>query len=138
MARVAPASVVILVQARLIIVDEYAGRDVHGVAQKQPFLNAALTDDLLDLARDVDKVHPGRHVECQVLGMRFHAGNTVVKTGIGQNWGQTLFFVLSSNWGQTWVKRCSLNINFHKLKFQTGVKRCSLFFLWMDVDHDVS
>ncbi len=64
-------------QAGLIVVDEHAGRDVHGIAEEQPLLNPALADDLLDLARDVDEIHPCRHVECQVFGVRLHCENTI-------------------------------------------------------------
>jgi hypothetical protein len=47
------------------------------IAEEQPFLNSALLDDLFDLARDVNKVHPSRHVEGQVFGMRFHDETTI-------------------------------------------------------------
>src|SRR5688572_1356270 len=44
---------IIGMQARLIIVDEYAGRDVHGVHQAQPFANAAAPHCVRHLGRDV-------------------------------------------------------------------------------------
>ena len=60
-------------QPRLVVVDEDAGRDVHGVAQQSPS-DAALADDLLDLRRDVQEAHPRRQVERQVFGVRLHLG----------------------------------------------------------------
>ena len=46
---------VVLVQPRLIVVDEDRRRDVKRVDEAEPFLNAALRQGLLDVRRDVDE-----------------------------------------------------------------------------------
>ena len=43
------------------------------LTKQQALADAALANDLFDLRRDVHEVHPGRHVERQVFGVRFHA-----------------------------------------------------------------
>lgn len=45
---------------------------MHGVAEHQPLLHAAFRHDLLDLPCDIEEIHPGRHVERQVFGVRLH------------------------------------------------------------------
>ena len=49
----------VLDQARLVIVDEDAGRDVHGIDQHQALLDAALEQALLHLGSDVQIVPGG-------------------------------------------------------------------------------
>ncbi len=62
---------IILVQARLIIVDEHTGGDMHGVHEDQSLGDAALTDCVLNPRRDVEKAHPAGKLERQILGVRF-------------------------------------------------------------------
>ncbi len=59
-------------QARLVVVDEDRGRDVHGVAEHEALLDAALGNRLFDLRRDVHKTHPLGHVEGEVVGVGLH------------------------------------------------------------------
>src|SRR5688572_15102580 len=61
---------VVLVQPRLVVVDEDAGRDVHGVDQHDPLRDAAAAHRRLDLGGDVAEGHPGRDLESEVLGQR--------------------------------------------------------------------
>ena len=60
-------------QPRLIVVDEYRCRDVHGVDQHQALADAALVHGRGDLRRDVLERNAGRQVERQVFGVGFHA-----------------------------------------------------------------
>ena len=62
----------VLVQAFLVVVDEYRCRDVHGVHQAKPFLDAALLQTFLDLWRDVDVFTPGLDVEPKFFAEGFH------------------------------------------------------------------
>ena len=59
---------VILVKPRLIIVDEYAGGDVHRIDETKTFSDAGASDKLLDLGRDLEERHPGREVEGEIFG----------------------------------------------------------------------
>src|SRR3954452_2043873 len=66
-------ALVVLMQARLVVIDEDARRDVHGVDQAEPFADAALGHRPLHLRRDVDEVHPRRDVHRQMTRERSHA-----------------------------------------------------------------
>jgi len=44
-----------MVKARLIVVDEYRGGDMHGIYKDQPFLNAAFMKAIFNFRRDVYK-----------------------------------------------------------------------------------
>lgn len=55
-----------------IIVDEDRGSDVHGVNEAEALLDATLSEALLDLRGDVDKVHPRRDGEPELLSERLH------------------------------------------------------------------
>ena len=62
----------IRVQAALVVVDEYAGGDVHGVHQAQPLADAALLDGRLHVPRDVHQPAARRQVEKQFFAIGFH------------------------------------------------------------------
>ncbi len=62
----------ILVQAFFVVVDEHRRRDVHGVHQTQPFLDAALVQTFLDLRRDVYEFAPCLDVEPEFFAEGFH------------------------------------------------------------------
>jgi hypothetical protein len=64
--------IVIVVQAALIVINENAGCDVHGIDQYQPLLDPAFVNALLDLAGDIDKRSPGGHFEPQFFAIAFH------------------------------------------------------------------
>src|SRR3954454_19588025 len=66
-------ALVVLVQAGLVVVDEDARRNVHGVDQAEPFADAALRHRPLHVRRDVDEVHPRRDVHRQMPRERSHA-----------------------------------------------------------------
>ena len=48
-------NLIIVMQARFVVVDEYRRRDVHGVDQTKTFTHTATLDEFLDLRRDVDE-----------------------------------------------------------------------------------
>jgi hypothetical protein len=58
---------VVAQQAGLIIVDEHAGRDVHGIDQAQPLAHAALLHALRDLRRDVFEAQAIGQVEAELM-----------------------------------------------------------------------
>ncbi len=64
----------VLVKAGFVIVDKYAGGDVHGIYEAQTFPDAALCHNFGDIRSYVDECQPVRSIESQVLGPRFHAG----------------------------------------------------------------
>ncbi len=49
------------VQPALIVIDEHAGRDVHGVHQDQTFPDPAGRQALLHIRRDIDECAPCWH-----------------------------------------------------------------------------
>ena len=63
---------IIVMEPRLIVVDEYRSGDVHGVDQTKAFGHAAPLNELLDPRRDVDESTPIRHLEPKMFGERFH------------------------------------------------------------------
>src|SRR5271167_850694 len=65
-------SLVIFVQAGLVVVDENRRRDVHRIDEAKPLAHAAFLDRLLNLARDVHEVHPLRHFHSEIFRMRQH------------------------------------------------------------------
>ena len=46
----------VVMEPRLVVVDEDAGSDVHGVAEKEPFTDAAFPEALGDGGGDVDQL----------------------------------------------------------------------------------
>jgi hypothetical protein len=65
-------TVVVGVQARLVVVDEHRGRDVHGVDQAEPLTNAARLERALDLAGQVDEAAPLGQVEPDLVAVALH------------------------------------------------------------------
>ena len=63
----------VLVEPGLVVVDEHAGRDVHGVAQQEPLPDAALAQGLLYLRGDVDQFPPPGCAEPQLFSIAFHS-----------------------------------------------------------------
>jgi hypothetical protein len=66
---------VVVEEARLVVVDEDGGGDVHGVDQTEALGHAALQDRPLDVRRNVDEAHAGRDLESQIAGERFHGAS---------------------------------------------------------------
>ena len=62
----------IRVQPRLVVVDEHGSRDVHRVAEQQPFADAGLLERGFDLRRDVDELPALRQRERKLPAVRFH------------------------------------------------------------------
>ena len=54
---------IILMQTALVIIDEYAGCDVHRVHQHQSFLDSALGNRVLYHLGDIDPAPPGRDMK---------------------------------------------------------------------------
>ena len=65
---------VVFVQAGFVVVDEDGCGDVHGVGEKQTFLDAGFADGFFTVGSDVDEAHAGGDVEGEVFGVGFHAG----------------------------------------------------------------
>ncbi len=63
-------------QSRFIIAYEDAGRNMHGVAQQQTFLNTALPKGLLNLESDVDKLSSSSGLKPQLFPKGFHLCST--------------------------------------------------------------
>jgi len=59
---------IVAMQAGLVVIDEDAGGDVHGIDQAEALLHARLVHQRLDRRRDIFKARPGRDVEGEVLG----------------------------------------------------------------------
>jgi hypothetical protein len=66
----------IMMQPRFIIVYEDAGRNMHGIAQQQPFLYTALSKGLLNLGSDVDKLSSSSGLKPQFFPKGFHLCST--------------------------------------------------------------
>src|SRR5262249_28605041 len=64
---------VVLVQPRLVVVDEDGSGDVHRVHQAEALLDAAPRHLLGHAAGDVHEVHPRGHVHREMDGVRPHA-----------------------------------------------------------------
>src|SRR5262249_15284365 len=79
--------VVILMQSAFIVVDEHRCCDVHGVHQRQPFLDTALAQALLHLRRNVDESPPRRHFEPKLLAITLHC----LMSSRAANRGSSLF-----------------------------------------------
>ncbi len=60
------------VQTVLVVVDEDARGDVHGVDEAETFRDAAVGEGLLDLGGDVDKAPAAGHVEPEFLPVGLH------------------------------------------------------------------
>ena len=65
-------ALVVLVQARLVVVDEDARGDVHRVDEAEPLGDAALVDLGGHLIGDVHEVHAGGDVQGQGLAVALH------------------------------------------------------------------
>ncbi len=63
---------VVVVQAGLVVVDEDAGGDVHGVDQHQALAHAAVAYGLLDLRCDVNEPPSGGNLEPELFAIRLH------------------------------------------------------------------
>src|SRR5512135_526359 len=72
-----PDSVVVM-QARFIVVDENRSRNMHGIDQRQPFLDTALPDAVLHLAGNIDKRHPRWRIEPELFAKAFHVATSPV------------------------------------------------------------
>src|SRR5579885_1654173 len=71
-------SLVVVVQAGLVVVDEDGGGDVHGVDEAQAFAHAALANGILDLARDIHEIHARGNIHREIPGMRSHRSSSGV------------------------------------------------------------
>ena len=60
---------VVLVQARFVVVDENRRGDVHGVDKDQAFLDAAGADDIFDFSGDILEGHAGGKLEGEMFGV---------------------------------------------------------------------
>jgi hypothetical protein len=60
--------------ARLVVVHVDRGRDVHRVDEAEAVRALALTDELLDLRREVEVGAPLREVEPELLASSFTSG----------------------------------------------------------------
>ena len=58
---------VVVMQAALVVVDEYGRGDVHRVAEAEPLLDAAFADQFFDGAGDVDEAPAARNFKPKVL-----------------------------------------------------------------------
>ena len=59
-------------QVFLGVVDEHAGRDMHGVDEAQALLHFAFTHERCHRVRDVHKPAPAGHFKPQLFSERFH------------------------------------------------------------------
>ena len=59
-------------QAALVVIDEDAGGDVHGIDQAQSLTHAALAESRFDLGSDVHQLPPLGQFEPQFFAERFH------------------------------------------------------------------
>ena len=64
---------IIMVESRLIVIDEHRGRDVHSVDQTKTFRHAATVNEFLDLRCDVDEPASIRYFEPKMFSERFHS-----------------------------------------------------------------
>jgi len=62
---------VIVMEPRLIVVNEHRGSDMHGVDQTKAFGHAALVNQFLDLRCDVDEPASIRYLEPKMFSERF-------------------------------------------------------------------
>src|SRR5271157_4929697 len=69
-------ALVVLVQAGLVVVDENARGDVHGVHKTKSFPYAALAHGRLDLPGDVHEIHPLRDVEQEDFAVALHRSSS--------------------------------------------------------------
>jgi hypothetical protein len=51
-------SLVVFMQSRLIVIDEYRGGNMHGVYQAQPLADATVLYRLLDVVGEIHEAHP--------------------------------------------------------------------------------
>jgi len=71
--------IIILMQPRLVIVNEHGGGDVHGVDKGQAFPDAALLEAGLYLGSDVHKSPLGGNIEPQLLAKALHGDLSLFK-----------------------------------------------------------
>ncbi len=64
--------VIVVVQARFIVIDEDRRRDVHRVAEKQSFADAAFPEALLHLRGDVEEGPAAGDAEPEFLAVALH------------------------------------------------------------------
>ena len=62
----------VLMEAGLVIVDEHAGADVHGVAEQEAIGDRAVTEAADDVGSDVDESASGGDIEPEFLAVAFH------------------------------------------------------------------
>ena len=62
---------VIVMEPRLIVIDEDRSRNVHGVDQTKAFGHAASVNKFLDLRRDIDEPASIRYLEPKMFSERF-------------------------------------------------------------------
>jgi hypothetical protein len=62
---------VIVMESRLIVVDEHRGGDMHGVDQTKAFGHAALVNQFLDIRCDVDEPASIWYFESKMFSERF-------------------------------------------------------------------
>jgi hypothetical protein len=79
-----------MLQPALVVVDEHRRGDVHGVDQAEAFAHAALTNEFLDLGRDVDEPAPARHFKPEMFSERFQSLMTSSKAEPSERWEQLL------------------------------------------------
>jgi hypothetical protein len=78
----------ILVQSVLVIVDENARCDVHGVHEAQPLVHAAFPDRFFDPGREMHDLITLFRIYRKIFGMGLH-GQTLLETWIlSQNAGR--------------------------------------------------
>ena len=65
-------ALVVLVQSRLVVVDENRCSDMHGIDEAESLLYAAFPERILDVTGDVHKAHPRRDVHPEFPVVRFH------------------------------------------------------------------
>jgi hypothetical protein len=76
---------VIVMEARFIVINKHRGGDVHGVDETKAFLHAAPMNQFLDLRRDVDEPAPIRYLEPKMFSERFQSSSFKIKCKSGSD-----------------------------------------------------
>jgi hypothetical protein len=63
---------VIMVKARLIVIYKHGRGNVHGIAEYQPFFDAAFPQTVFDPGGDIDKSPSGGHIKPEFFSIGFH------------------------------------------------------------------
>ena len=63
---------IILMEARLIVVDEDGRRNMHRINEDEAFSDPALCEAVFHLGGDVDQGSAGRHLKPQLFSVRLH------------------------------------------------------------------